>query len=81
MGRTGKLFAHEHFGVVPDIMTLAKALANGLPLGAMLATDEIAEVFGPGSHATTFGGGPVITAAGLAVCHVFDDTPNRDKSG
>ncbi len=74
MGRTGKLFAHEHFGVVPDIMTLAKALANGLPLGAMLATDEIAEVFGPGSHATTFGGGPVITAAGLAVCRLFDDT-------
>ncbi len=73
MGRTGKLFAHEHFGVVPDIMTLAKALANGLPLGAMLATDDIAEAFGPGSHATTFGGGPVITAAGLAVCRVFDD--------
>lgn len=73
MGRTGRLFAHEHFSIVPDIMTLAKALANGLPLGAMLATDEVAEAFGPGSHATTFGGGPVITAAGLAVCRVFDD--------
>jgi acetylornithine/succinyldiaminopimelate/putrescine aminotransferase len=54
-------------------MTLAKALANGLPLGAMLATDEVAEAFGPGSHATTFGGGPVITAAGLAVCQVFEN--------
>ncbi len=67
MGRTGKLFAHEHFGVRPDIMTLAKALGNGLPVGAMLAVERLAEGFGPGSHASTFGGTPLVTAAALAV--------------
>jgi acetylornithine aminotransferase len=66
MGRTGKLFAYEHFGVAPDIMTLAKALANGLPMGAMLATDKVAAAFGPGAHASTFGGTPIVTAAALA---------------
>jgi len=63
IGRTGKLFAHEHFGVVPDIMTLAKALANGLPIGAMLATEKVAEAFSAGAHASTFGGTPIVTAA------------------
>ncbi|MFZ1202029.1 MAG: acetylornithine transaminase [Desulfobacterales bacterium] len=67
MGRTGKLFAYQHFGSPPDIMTLAKALANGLPMGAMLAREEIAAAFGPGSHATTFGGTPLVTAASRAV--------------
>ena len=67
IGRTGKLFAYEHFGVEPDIMTLAKALANGLPIGAMLAKEHIAAAFGPGSHASTFGGTPAITAASLEV--------------
>ena len=67
MARTGKLFAYEHFGIEPDIMTLAKAMANGLPLGAMLAKEHVAEAFGPGSHASTFGGTPVVTAASLAV--------------
>ena len=67
IGRTGKLFAYEHFGIEPDIMTLAKALANGLPIGAMLAKEHIAAAFGPGSHASTFGGTPVITAASLEV--------------
>jgi acetylornithine/N-succinyldiaminopimelate aminotransferase len=67
IGRTGKLFCYEHFGVHPDIMTLAKALANGLPIGAMLAKDFVAESFGPGSHASTFGGTPLVTAASLAV--------------
>ena len=67
MGRTGTLFAYEHFGIEPDIMTLAKALANGLPIGAMLAKEDIAEAFGPGSHASTFGGTPIITAASLQV--------------
>jgi acetylornithine/N-succinyldiaminopimelate aminotransferase len=66
MGRTGKLFAYEHFGVQPDIMTLAKALANGLPMGAMLATEKVAAAFGPGAHASTFGGTPIVTAAALA---------------
>ncbi|MBW1850709.1 MAG: aspartate aminotransferase family protein [Deltaproteobacteria bacterium] len=67
MGRTGRLFAHEHFGVTPDIMTLAKALGNGLPIGAMLAKEELADAFGPGSHATTFGGTPLVTAVSKAV--------------
>ena len=71
MGRTGKLFAYEHFGVEPDIMTLAKALANGLPMGAMLAKDFVAETFGPGSHASTFGGTPLVAAAALAVLKVL----------
>ncbi|MEE4261317.1 MAG: acetylornithine transaminase [Desulfobacteraceae bacterium] len=68
MGRTGKLFAYEHFEIEPDIMTLAKALANGLPIGAMLAREQVAEAFGPGAHATTFGGTPLVTAAAFAVC-------------
>ena len=65
MGRTGKLFAYEHTGVAPDIMTLAKALANGLPIGAMLATEQVASAFGPGAHGSTFGGTPIVTAAAL----------------
>jgi acetylornithine/N-succinyldiaminopimelate aminotransferase len=67
MGRTGKLFAYEHFGVIPDIMTLAKALGGGLPLGAMVAREGVAQSFKPGSHASTFGGNPVACSAGLAV--------------
>jgi acetylornithine aminotransferase len=72
MGRTGKLFAYEHFGVAPDIMTLAKALANGLPMGAMLATEQVASAFGPGAHASTFGGTPIVSAAALEVCRVME---------
>jgi acetylornithine/N-succinyldiaminopimelate aminotransferase len=71
MGRTGKLFAYEHFGIEPDIMTLAKALANGLPIGAMLASEEVAQAFGPGAHASTFGGTPIITAASVQVVKVL----------
>ncbi len=67
MGRTGKLFAHEHYGVTPDIMSLAKALGNGLPIGAMLSTEELKSAFGPGSHATTFGGTPLVSAVAKAV--------------
>ena len=67
MGRTGRLFAYEHFGVEPDVMTLAKALGGGLPLGAMLAREDVAKSFPPGSHASTFGGNPVVCRAGLAV--------------
>jgi len=66
MGRTGKLFAYEHEGVYPDIMTLAKSLAGGVPIGAMVATEEVAKSFGPGTHASTFGGNPLATAAGVA---------------
>jgi len=67
LGRTGSLFAYEQLGVTPDIMTLAKALGNGLPLGAMLTVNKIAAAFSPGTHASTFGGNPVACAAGVAV--------------
>jgi acetylornithine/N-succinyldiaminopimelate aminotransferase len=72
IGRTGKLFAYEHFGVQPDIMTLAKALANGLPIGAMLAKESVAAAFVPGSHASTFGGTPLVTAASLCVLKTLE---------
>ena len=67
LGRTGTLFAHEQLGVTPDIMTLAKALGNGLPISAMLAREEVAASFTPGSHASTFGGNPVAAAAATEV--------------
>jgi acetylornithine aminotransferase/acetylornithine/N-succinyldiaminopimelate aminotransferase len=67
MGRTGRLWGYEDAGVAPDVMTLAKALANGVPIGATLATDEVAAAFGPGSHGSTFGGNPFATAVGLTV--------------
>ena len=67
MGRTGTFLASERCGVKPDVVTLAKGLANGMPLGALVAREEIAEVFGPGSHGSTFGGNPVCCAASLAV--------------
>ncbi|MCX7719049.1 MAG: acetylornithine transaminase [Candidatus Sumerlaeaceae bacterium] len=72
MGRTGRLFAHEHYGVTPDLMTLAKALGNGFPVGALLAAENCAETFTPGSHGTTFGGNPVACAAALAVLDVME---------
>jgi acetylornithine aminotransferase/acetylornithine/N-succinyldiaminopimelate aminotransferase len=67
IGRTGTLFAYQQLGVTPDIMTLAKALGNGLPIGAMLTREEIAASFTVGTHASTFGGNPVAAAAGVAV--------------
>ncbi len=73
MGRTGTLFAHEQYGVTPDIMTLAKALANGLPIGAMLATERVAAAFGIGAHASTFGGTPLVTAAALETLKIMDE--------
>ena len=66
MGRTGTMFAYENYGVRPDIVTLAKALGGGLPMGAFIATDEVSASFGPGSHGSTFGGNPVAAAAGNA---------------
>jgi predicted acetylornithine/succinylornithine family transaminase len=71
MGRTGKLFAYEHYGVTPDIIALAKALGNGMPIGAMGCTDEVASGFGVGSHASTFGGNPVCAAAAKATLEVM----------
>jgi acetylornithine/N-succinyldiaminopimelate aminotransferase len=67
MGRTGRLWGYEHSGVAPDVMTVAKALANGVPIGATLATDEVASAFSPGTHGSTFGGNPFATAVGLTV--------------
>src|SRR3984893_13056336 len=72
MGRTGKFFAYEHAGIKPDIVTLAKALGGGLPIGAMITKPEIANAFTPGSHGTTFGGNPVACAAALAVLDALD---------
>ena len=66
IGRTGRLFAYEHWGAEPDIMTLAKALGGGLPIGAMLAKEEVAASFTPGTHAATFGGNPLVASAAWA---------------
>jgi predicted acetylornithine/succinylornithine family transaminase len=74
MGRTGRLFAHEHSGIAPDIMTLAKALGNGVPIGAMGCTDKVATGFSVGSHASTFGGNPLSSAAALAVVTTMLET-------
>jgi predicted acetylornithine/succinylornithine family transaminase len=71
VGRTGKLFAYEHLGVTPDVLTVAKGLANGLPIGACLARPAVADLFKPGDHASTFSGGPVVCEAGLAVLEVL----------
>jgi acetylornithine aminotransferase len=73
MGRTGTLFAHEQESVVPDVMTLAKALGNGLPVGAMLASQEAAISFVPGSHASTFGGTPLVTSVALKVLETISN--------
>jgi acetylornithine/succinyldiaminopimelate/putrescine aminotransferase len=67
MGRTGRLWGYEHSGIEPDIMTLAKALANGVPIGATLATESVASAFTPGTHGSTFGGNPFATGVGLTV--------------
>ena len=67
MGRTGQWFAYQYYGILPDITTVAKPIANGLPMGAMLCTDEAARAFTPGMHGTTFGGGPLACAVAIAV--------------
>jgi acetylornithine/N-succinyldiaminopimelate aminotransferase len=71
-GRTGTFYGFENEGVVPDVVTLAKGLAGGVPIGAMLANEEIARGFEPGTHASTFGGNPLATAAALYVQHALD---------
>jgi acetylornithine/N-succinyldiaminopimelate aminotransferase len=73
MGRCAKLFAHENYNITPDIMTLAKALGNGIPIGAMLATQEAATGFDYGSHASTFGGNPLAAAAALEVVKIISE--------
>jgi acetylornithine/N-succinyldiaminopimelate aminotransferase len=79
MGRTGKWFAHEHYGIEPDIFTLAKGIASGFPAGAMLGKEYLREAFTPGSHATTFGGTPIATAAIIATIETMkeDQLPER----
>ncbi|MBH0186681.1 MAG: acetylornithine transaminase [Nitrospira sp.] len=71
MGRTGTLFAYEQLGVAPDIMTLAKGLGGGVPIGACLAKESVAAAFSPGAHASTFGGNPLACAAAVAICRAL----------
>jgi len=66
MGRTGKMWAYQHYGIEPDMMTSAKALGGGLPMGALLVTNQAAQGFKPGDHASTFGGNPIVSAASIA---------------
>ena len=73
LGRTGKWFAYQHYDVQPDVTTIAKPLAGGLPLGAMLCTEEAARAIHPGMHGTTFGGGPLACAAALAVFRTIEE--------
>ncbi|MCP2319897.1 acetylornithine aminotransferase apoenzyme [Nocardia amikacinitolerans] len=74
IGRTGKFYAHQAVGIVPDVITLAKGLGGGLPIGAVLANGRAAELLTPGLHGTTFGGNPVCAAAALAVLRTIDET-------
>ena len=73
MGRTGTLWAYERYGVRPDVMTLAKGLGGGLPIGALSPTPELADVFAPGDHGSTFAGNPLVSAAANAALDVLDD--------
>jgi acetylornithine/N-succinyldiaminopimelate aminotransferase len=79
LGRTGRWFGFEHFGVRPDVVTMAKALGNGMPIGACWARDDVAAAFQPGDHATTYGGQPLATSAARAVLSVMEaeDAPGR----
>jgi len=79
MGRTGRMFAFQHSGITPDVMTLAKGLGNGVPIGACLAHGAAANLFKPGNHATTFGGNPLVCSAALAVIRTLEqqDLPAR----
>ncbi len=72
MGRTGDFFAHQHAGITADIVTTAKALANGLPMGAVFCSEAVSEAFGPGSHGTTFGGGPFVSAVASRVLDIME---------
>lgn len=78
--RTGRIWAHQHYGIIPDIFTSAKALANGLPMGAVLCTDEVAKGFEPGSHATTFGGGAVVSAVASKVLDIMREEKIAERA-
>lgn len=73
IGRTGKFFAYQHYGIIPDIVTIAKGMAGGFPMGAMIATDDAAALFTPGTHASTFGGNPLAAAAATYVLGTVAD--------
>ena len=73
LGRTGKMFAYQHYGVTPHIMTLAKSLGGGVPIGVMIAAEEVASSFEPGNHASTFGGNPLASAAGIAFLETLSE--------
>ena len=81
LGRTGEWFGFQHYGVRPDVVTIAKALGNGVPIGACWAREEVASAFVPGDHATTFGGQPLATSAARAVLEVMEteDVPSRAR--
>ena len=72
LGRTGKLFAYEHAGIKPDVMMLAKGLGGGMPIGALLASDNVSQAFTPGTHGSTFGGNPLACAVGHAVVGLLE---------
>jgi acetylornithine/N-succinyldiaminopimelate aminotransferase len=73
IGRTGKWFAHQHYDMEPDIITMAKGLGSGLPIGAIVGKEKLAEAFGPGTHGTTFGGNPLVCAAALATLETIEE--------
>ena len=79
MGRTGQLYSFEHYGIIPDIVTLAKGLANGLPAGALLGKSSLAPAFGPGSHGSTFGGNKLAMAAALETLHIMKGAGFMEK--
>ena len=79
LARSGSLFAYQHFGVEPDLMTLAKPLAGGLPIGAVLLRDEVAQYIGPGDHGTTFGGGPLVCSVACKVFRKLRDPELLDR--
>lgn len=81
MGRTGKWFAFQHEGIVPDVMTLAKGLGNGVPIGACLARGKAAELFTPGSHGSTFGGNPLACRVGCTVIDIIEQQALVENAG
>ncbi|MFV0421885.1 aspartate aminotransferase family protein [Oleidesulfovibrio sp.] len=80
MCRTGRFWAYQHYGLEPDVITSAKALANGLPMGAMLATDDVARGFEPGSHATTFGAGALVSSVAEKVVDIMQHEPLAERA-
>ncbi len=84
IGRTGKWFAHQHAGILPDVMTLAKGLGSGMPIGACLTAGKAVNVFGPGNHGSTFGGNPLACMAGITTLNVIEQDgllAHADKLG